>query len=198
MDAPLSTRDKILNAAIHEFGLKGYSLASTNTMAKSASLSKGVFFKYFHSKAELFLACYSRELDRFLAAYTAFQTNLSNDLFEQIIDIVLWKGRYAREFPESSQVLLEGLANPPPEVKEQLLSTMVKLKELSMATLFSKINIHNLRDDLTPTDVQRVLSIAIAGLQATYINKEVSFQVLESIRKESIDYLKIIIRGMEK
>ena len=198
MDTQISTKDKILNAALNEFGSKGYALASTNTMAKTALLSKGVFFKYFHSKAELFLACYKRELDRFLEAYNGFQVHLSDELFEQIIDILIWKGQYAQDHPEASEVLLEGLANPPPEIKEQILESMIKLKDVSMATLFSKIQLHNLRDDLTPTDVQRVLNIAISGLQATYINKQVSFKVLESIRQESIDYIKIIIRGMEK
>ncbi len=198
MDTQISTKDKILNAALNEFGSKGYQLASTNTMAKSSSLSKGVIFKYFHSKVELFLACYKRELDRFLEAYNGFQVHLSDELFEQIIDILIWKGQYAQDHPEASEVLLEGLANPPPEIKEQILESMIKLKDVSMATLFSKIQLHNLRDDLTPTDVQRVLNIAISGLQATYINKQVSFKVLESIRQESIDYIKIIIRGMEK
>jgi AcrR family transcriptional regulator len=194
----LNQNDRILLAALHEFGTKGYILSSTNTIATNAKVSKGLIFKKFKSKAELFYAVYEMELEKFMDAYRHFQKVVSTDVFEQIIDIIIWKGQYTNEHPEAANVLLEGIANPPTAIKNQLLSSLVVLRELSITSLFSLINRDHLRDDITQETFERTLNLAIAGLQATYVNKNVNYEVLNSIKNESIEFLKIIIRGMEK
>jgi len=193
-----SLSHRILVAALQEFGTKGYSLSSTNTIALKADVSKGTVFKKFKSKAELFYAVYSIELDKFLSEYQTFQKVVSKNVFEQIIDIIIWKGNYTRDHPEAANVLLEGIANPPKEIKDKLLQSLVLLRELSISSLFSQINRDNLRDDISKETFERTLNLAIAGLQATYINKNVNYELLNSIKEESIEFLKIIIRGMEK
>ena len=45
---------RILDAALLEFAEKGFELASTNTIAKSAKIGKGMLFYYFGSKEQLF------------------------------------------------------------------------------------------------------------------------------------------------
>jgi len=47
-------RDSIINAALNEFSEKGYALASTNVIVRSAGISKGALFHYFESKKELY------------------------------------------------------------------------------------------------------------------------------------------------
>lgn len=194
----LSQNDRILLAALHEFGTKGYRVSSTNTIATNANVSKGLIFKKYKSKAELFYTVYSIELTKFLEAYHHFQKVSSNDVFEQIIDIIIWKGKYTKDHPEAANILLEGIANPPEDIKLKLLESLVKLREISVSSLFSQINRDHLRDDITQETFERTLNLAIAGLQATYVNKNVNYELLNSIKNESIEFLKIIIRGMEK
>lgn len=194
----LNQNDRILRSALHEFGTKGYNLSSTNTIAANAKVSKGLIFKKFKSKADLFYAVYEIELEKFMDAYRHFQKVTSTDVFEQIIDIIIWKGQYTSEHPEAANVLLEGIANPPNAIKDQLLQSLVVLRELSIASLFSQINRDNLREDITQETFERTLNLAISGLQATYVNKNVNYEMLNSIKNESIEFLKIIIRGMEK
>lgn len=194
----LNKNDRILRSALHEFGTKGYNLSSTNTIAANAKVSKGLIFKKFKSKAELFYAVYDMELEKFMDAYRHFQKIKSNDVYEQIIDIIIWKGQYTSEHSEAANVLLEGIANPPNAIKDQLLHSLIVLRELSIASLFSQINRDNLREDISQETFERTLNLAIAGLQATYVNKNVNYEMLNSIKNESIEFLKIIIRGMEK
>jgi AcrR family transcriptional regulator len=47
-------QSRIINAALEEFAQKGYKLASTNEIAKTAQIGKGMLFYYFGSKNELF------------------------------------------------------------------------------------------------------------------------------------------------
>ena len=50
----IDSRRKILQAAIAEFGEKGYEAASTNHICRQAEISKGLLFHYFKSKRTLF------------------------------------------------------------------------------------------------------------------------------------------------
>ena len=50
------SRQKIIDAALKEFGQHGYEGASTNQICLSAGISKGLLYHYFKSKENLFLA----------------------------------------------------------------------------------------------------------------------------------------------
>jgi len=197
MDSNLNYKVKILDAALHEFGSKSFPIASTNTIAKTACVSKGIIFKYFQTKADLFYSVYMRELDIFIDAFRVFQQKAKGDIFEQIIDIILWKSLYTREHPDSANVLLEGVANPPKPIATKFYASIDQLRETSMQSLFSSLKFEHLHEGVTPEKVEKTLNIAMSGLQATYVNKNTSFKDLEAIREESIEFLKIIIRGLE-
>jgi TetR/AcrR family transcriptional regulator len=48
-------QQRILEAALEEFSENGYELANTNELVKKANIGKGMLFRYFGSKAGLFL-----------------------------------------------------------------------------------------------------------------------------------------------
>lgn len=191
-------KDKIIKAALDEFGSKGYDLSSTNVIALKANVSKGSIFKYYKSKALLFYELYIYEINKFILAYREIIPTLSHDVLEQLIEIILWKSFYSQTHPEASRVMLDGITNPPEKIKHLIQNSMVMLQELSIESIFSKINKDNLRDDITSETFNRTLNIALSGLQATYINKKTTFDSLFSIKDEAMEFLKIIIRGMEK
>lgn len=49
-------REKVFQAAVDEFASKGYRSASMNSLVRTAGISKGSLFQYFHSKEDLFAA----------------------------------------------------------------------------------------------------------------------------------------------
>ena len=51
---PLESRERILDAALEEFGEKGYEAASTNCVCRQADISKGLLFHYYKTKQQLF------------------------------------------------------------------------------------------------------------------------------------------------
>lgn len=55
-------QERILNAAMKEFALKGFDNASTNEIVKEANIGKGMLFHYFKSKKDLFLFLYDYTL----------------------------------------------------------------------------------------------------------------------------------------
>ena len=54
------SRERILDAALEEFGVWGFEGASTNRVCRQAEISKGLLFHYYRTKLQLF----SEVLDR--------------------------------------------------------------------------------------------------------------------------------------
>ena len=59
----------VLDAATHEFGVKGYHGASTEDIARAAGISQPYLFRLFGSKKELFLAATKRCIDDTYAVF---------------------------------------------------------------------------------------------------------------------------------
>ena len=53
-----SKKERVLNAALAEFARKDYKDASTNAIVEAAHISKGILFRYFGSKKNLYLYLY--------------------------------------------------------------------------------------------------------------------------------------------
>lgn len=64
-EAAMKSRTRILNAAIHEFGEKGYKQGSTNVICERLNISKGIIFYHFGSKEQLFMEAAKRCMEEF-------------------------------------------------------------------------------------------------------------------------------------
>jgi AcrR family transcriptional regulator len=71
--APRQTADErrvaVLDAATHEFGLRGLHGASTEDIARAAGISQPYLFRLFGSKKELYLAACQRCIDELYAVF---------------------------------------------------------------------------------------------------------------------------------
>ena len=57
------TKERILQAAITEFGTKGYSAATIGAICSEYGIAKGLLYHNFAGKDDLYLACVSRCFD---------------------------------------------------------------------------------------------------------------------------------------
>lgn len=198
MDKKTTTQQKILDAAVREFAAQGFDSASTNVIYKQAGVSKGVVFKYFPAKTDLFWSAFDRELTRMVEAYGALDLSKITDPFDQIWTTILWKIGYANDHPEATRVMTEAITRPPKAIAGRIVEKIDVLKELSIEKFFEHLPMDNIRPELSKTDVMRHLRIAIAGLQAVYVTDHPGFPFSETTRVECFEYLKSVYRGMEK
>lgn len=66
---PIEKKDKIIQLSMEEFAEHGYELASTNRIVRSLGISKGSLFKYFSTKASLYMylvECATKDLMHYL------------------------------------------------------------------------------------------------------------------------------------
>lgn len=197
MNEVISTKEKILQAALIEFGEKGYNGASTNKIKDRANVSKGLIFNYFESKAMLFYEVFSGALKRLLAALEELEFDLEKPVYERIMDIVLFKVVYAKKHPYDSQCLIEAFKNPHPEWQDKMKETVVVMTKMSLDHVILEEDMSQFSTKYTREDVIRNITIATSGLQEMYINENLSLEYLETVREEALSFLKIVIEGMK-
>jgi len=72
---------EILDAAIRIFNAKGYTAATTAEIAKEAGVSEPVMYKHYHSKPELFVACFQSIGEELLTSYReVYKNNIDNEV----------------------------------------------------------------------------------------------------------------------
>lgn len=115
----LQSRQKIMDAAIQEFGHKSYGEASLNTICDTGNLSKGIIYHYFADKDELYLACVKEcfdELTSFLNRddydFTDFQKGINNYLSARY--------QFFQHYPHYSHLFFSTFLQPPTHLIKQI------------------------------------------------------------------------------
>lgn len=107
------TKERIINAALEEFGTKGYSAASLSNIC-AAGISKGLIYHNFKNKDEVYLSCIKRSF-----------LSLTNYLKSQNVGCDMQKYMKARlcfftENEFETRLFFEALLQPPIHLAEEI------------------------------------------------------------------------------
>ncbi|MGL4346390.1 MAG: TetR/AcrR family transcriptional regulator [Cellulosilyticaceae bacterium] len=147
------SRERILKAALEEFGTKDYVSASTNSICKTHQISKGLLFHYYKSKDELFLMCVEKcfdELSDFLSregskAYQTVESSLEH-YFKLRFEF------FERE-PYYAQIFHTAVFNPPEHLVEAIRERKQGLKQTNEVFLSNILSQMTLRDTIHQEEV---------------------------------------------
>jgi AcrR family transcriptional regulator len=95
-------RDRVLQAAMREFGEHGYSTGSLNTIAREAEIAKGSLFQYFSDKQEFFAyVCdeASRHVREEMERRIADEADFSQSFTDWLIDVCFLWSEYFNDHP---------------------------------------------------------------------------------------------------
>jgi AcrR family transcriptional regulator len=95
----LDKRDKIINAAIEEFGKNSFEKASTNNIVKAAGVSKGLLYHYFKSKQELYDYLIEYIYTTIGNGIRGIFDDLDGDFFKRIQQVALFKIELTKDYP---------------------------------------------------------------------------------------------------
>lgn len=106
------TREKIISAAIQEFGNRSYKDASLNAICNEHHISKGLLYHNFKNKDDLYLEClticYSRMIDNLA------QTQLNAaDAAKQLEYALKSRQHFFEENPQFTQLFFNSIFAPP-------------------------------------------------------------------------------------
>lgn len=108
------TREKIIAAALEEFGARGYEGATLNTICQNHDISKGLIYHNFKNKDDIYLHCISAVLKIFMAYVKQHSTGGALGEYMGL------RYRFFSENPGLSQVFFEAVLQPPKHLAQAI------------------------------------------------------------------------------
>ena len=113
------TREKIIQAAIVEFGLKSYETASLNTICNENKISKGLIYHNFKNKDEVYLTCVEECYDA-LISYMGNIVFQSKNVRENLAEILKKRQKFFEEYPYYRNIFFNSILMPPKHLFKEL------------------------------------------------------------------------------
>lgn len=147
----LQSREKILHAAIGEFGSNGYDKASLNAALAQSGISKGLVYHYFKNKDELYLSCVK---SCFEALREYLETNCTNSSqsdhrLEEYFDA---RQRFFTENPLYIRIFFNAVIQPPTHLKTDIEGLKKDLDQFNLNIFESALSGLTLRKGISIED----------------------------------------------
>lgn len=170
-------REKIMAAALQEFGEKSYAEASINAICAADGISKGIVYHYYKNKEDLYLACVS-------ACFQAMQDHLEKRMppMEGTTDENLslyfdTRLKFLEEYPCYQGIFYQVTTYPPYDLHEQVMQIRTSFDRFNFAVLQTVLKNERLREPVTHED--------LAALQRFYITYCNTTPLMEKAAAES-------------
>ncbi|WP_163103446.1 TetR/AcrR family transcriptional regulator [Peribacillus alkalitolerans] len=186
MNLDKEKQDRILNAAMKEFALKGYDNASTNEIVKEAEISKGLLFHYFQNKKQLFLFLYDHTIEVLMEKIMERINWDEKDIFVRYRQISMLKIEIYQVYPEMFNFVKSIYKDTSPAVKMDIDRKAKELLESSMTKLFSDIDLSKFKKGIDVKKAINIINWTVEGF---------AFQMQEkalSLAWEDIDNMEIM------
>ena len=137
------TKKKILQAAMQEFGSKGYQGASLNAIVLESGLPKGLLYHNFKNKDALYLAC----VERCFQALTEClrKADIGDDL-ERYMQVRL---HFFKEHTEEAGIFFDVVLQPPEGLLEELRAAKKEFDEINFELYRCILDSIQLREGVT-------------------------------------------------
>ena len=113
------TRERILQAAMEEFGTRSYQTASINTICNANGISKGLLYHNYENKDALYLACVERCI-HMLTAYLQENCPDTGDMWNQMEQILQMRQEFFRLHPRQAHLFFQTVLQPPQHLTGQI------------------------------------------------------------------------------
>ncbi|MGN0458257.1 MAG: TetR/AcrR family transcriptional regulator [Eubacterium sp.] len=137
------TKDKIIGAAIKEFGLHGFENGSINSICQSSNTSKGLVYHNFKNKQELYLCCLDKAIDEYILYINQFKYESSLDSYLKI------RHSFFCDNPLYKHLIHEIILSDKNDLKELTKNQKKKFIDFNREVQSSIIDCIKLRDGVT-------------------------------------------------
>lgn len=197
-------REKILNACLEEFALKGYEMASTNNIVVKAGISKGLLFHYFGSKKNIYLYLLDYAIEYFIDKFYSYDVKASYDIFERIMQRGVIKMKIAGEKPLLYKLLMEAFVDTPAGMEEEMNLRYQKIYAENMPAVFENIDYSLFREEIDIKKAVEFMTLCFDSIYNKYIKTakgkaaQLSLEETEIMVNEYKEYIDMIKYGIYK
>lgn len=153
------SREEIYQAAMEEFGTRGYDGVNMERICADHGISKGMMYHYYSSKDELFLLCADRtfrELTDFVGRGMGELEAL--DIPEAIEGFFMLRENFFCHRPREKMVFESAMLRPPRHLAEQIQALRAPIRQLNRRFIERMTARMPLRKELDPEKVSRYLA----------------------------------------
>ena len=141
------TYEKILKAAIAEFGTKSYDSASLNTICNKDHISKGSLYHNFKNKDELYLRCVEVCFQTMTEYLRSGQYHGKN-AHARLRELLLRRKSFFEENPYFSRIFFDVILHPPAHLQRKLQEIRREMDEFHLAYYKKQLASMQLRDGI--------------------------------------------------
>ena len=142
-----------MDAALAEFGERGYASAAVDGVCARGGISKGLMYHYYTGKDELFCECVramftalAARLDEYLAGANAGSAG------ELLSGFFMTRERFFAENHNMRVVFEDAMLRTPPQLAEEISRLRAPVKECNLRLLSSLLKLVRLREGVSERD----------------------------------------------
>lgn len=147
------TKQRILDAALQEFGTYGYRGATINGICGRNGIAKGLIYHNFESKDDLYLYCARHAVSEFICSVGSWQANADLSEYMRV------RSQFFSSHPHMGAIIFELMLNTPQELREQLLAVKEEFDTFNMELYTRAIRTLKLREGVTEHDALRYYNL---------------------------------------
>lgn len=162
-DLKKEKQDRMINAALKIFALKGYEHASTDDIVREAGISKGLLFHYFISKIGLYAFVYDYSVKYLMLEYSTGISKEETDYFELILQMKNCELQVMRNYPYMLQFLNESKKE---DVSEALVATEEKRSVLPQHfnQIMGRADLDRFKPEVEIDKLTKIIELTVSGL----------------------------------
>ncbi|MEW9032351.1 MAG: TetR/AcrR family transcriptional regulator [Planifilum fimeticola] len=158
-------QNRIIRAALKEFGEQGYDRASTNRIVQEAGIGKGMLFYYFNSKKELYWHLADLSLDAVQREFLDKIDDSIDDVIDRLAHISRVKWQFFTEHPEISRFLTHFFLADAADLPSELKGKLDRVMRCGFGKVYEnkKYDRGRFRDDVDPDRARQLIEWTIKG-----------------------------------
>ncbi len=191
-------QERIINAALEEFGKKGYNNASTNEIVKNANISKGLLFHYFGNKNRLYFFLFDNAIKIFSDEFYGKLNYEETDFIKRWGQIALLKIDLIQKYPVLYQFLLATSTEDNLEIKKGIDERTKSVYEDAYKKMLINIDTSVYKDGMDANRVSEIIIWVTQGFASSELEKlkkdpdrKLNFD-LTAIMPEFDEYMKLL------
>lgn len=142
------TYERIMAAAMIEFGTKSYDSASMTTLCNENQISKGLVYHNFKNKDELYLKCVEVCFEK-MTAYFKERAYSSDSVQESLNRIFFVRQQFFKENPYECNIFFNTVLQPPKHLKQKIHAIREKYDAFYVSYFRELLEQLRLRDGIT-------------------------------------------------
>jgi TetR/AcrR family transcriptional regulator len=198
--------ERIMSASIRLFAKNRYQRTKVDEIASEAEVSKGIIFRYFQNKTNLYLETLKHAIENISQNIDYGVWTDSDSMSELIVRATAYKIKLQMKFPQEFKLLLDAYANAndfSKEMNEQVQKVYVMNMQDTTELIKPVLNRLELRDDVTLEDALRLMNAVILQIteeskQFVYDHPDGELTDMTEIIAHAKTYVEAVERGITK